>query len=125
MKYRDERMSALIENCQLKMANKKLDYKKEEGRKDNRVLRKEVQHLRISCQNLTHENMKQQQGLLNQIRGYIGPKVDTDTCDCPLIESQWLFTESASSVDSNCVSTVKVRKVCQTSSVAKLVDTPT
>ena len=75
-KYRDERMSALIENCQLKMVNKKLDYEKEEERKHNRVLRKEVQHLRISCQNLTHENKMQKQGLLKQIRRYIGPKVN-------------------------------------------------
>ena len=73
-------------------------------------------------QNLTHEN--KMQGLLKEIRRYIGPKVYIDTCDCPLIESQWLFTESASSIDSSCVSTVMVHKVCQTSSVAKLVDTP-
>ena len=89
------------------------------------MLRKEVQHLHISCQNLTHENKMQRQGLLKEIRRYIGPKVNIDTCDCPLIESQWLFTESASSVDSNCVSTVKVHMVSQTSSVAKIVDTPT
>ena len=35
VKYRDERTSALIENCQMKMVNKKLDYKKEEERKHN------------------------------------------------------------------------------------------
>ena len=33
VKYRDETMSALIENCQLKVMNKKLDYEK--GRKGN------------------------------------------------------------------------------------------
>ena len=81
-------MSALIENCQLKMANKKLDYEKNGERKHNRVLRNEIQHLHISCQNLTHENKIQRQGLLKQISRYIGPKVDIDTCDCPLIESQ-------------------------------------
>ena len=55
------------------MVNKKLDHEKEEERKHNRVLWKEVQHLSISCQNLTHENKMQKQGLLNQIRRYIGP----------------------------------------------------
>ena len=125
VKYRDERMSALIENCQLKIANKKLDYEKREERKHNRVLQNEIQHLRISCQNLTHENKMQRQGLLKQIRRYIGPKVNIDTYDCPLVESQWLFTESASSIDSNCVLTVKVHTVSQASSVAKIVDTPT
>ena len=125
VKYRDETMSALIENCQLKTVNKKLDYEKGEERKHNRVLWKEVQHLRISCQNLTHENKMQRQGLLKEIRRYIRPKVNIDTCDCPLVESQWLFTESASSIDSNCVSTVKVHTVSQASSVAKIVDTPT
>ena len=125
VKYKDETMSALIENCQLKIVNKKLDNKKGEERKHNMVLRKEVQHLRISCQNLTHENKMQRQGLLKEIRRYIGPKVNIDTCDRPLVESQWLFTDSASSVDSNCVSTVKVHTVSQTSSVAKIVDTPT
>ena len=124
-KYRDETMSALIENCQLKIVNKKLDYEKGEERKHNRVLRKEVQHLRISCQNLTHENKMQRQGLLKEIRRYIGPKINIDTCDCLLVESQWLFTESASSIDSNCVSTVKVHTVSQASSVAIIVDTPT
>ena len=32
VKYRGERMSALTENCQLKITNKKLDYEKEEER---------------------------------------------------------------------------------------------
>ena len=44
-KYRDETMSALIENCQLKIVKKKLDYEKGEERKHNRVLWKQVQHL--------------------------------------------------------------------------------
>ena len=118
-------MSALIENCQLKIMNKKLDYENGEERKYSRVLRKEVQLLCISCQNLTHENKMQRQGLLKEIRRYIGSKVNIDTCNCPLIESQWFFTESAFSVDSNCVSTVKVHMVSQTSSVAKIVDRTT
>ena len=67
----------------------------------------------------------QRQGFIKEIRRYIGPKVNIYTWDCPLIESQWLFTESASIVDSNCVSTVKVHTVSQTSSVAKILDTPT
>ena len=103
-----------------------MDYEKEEAKKHNRVLRNEIRHLHISCQNLTHENTISEIGppLRNQ-KIYIGPKVDIDTCDCPLVESQWLFSESASSVDSKCVLTVKVHKACQTSSVAKLVDAPT
>ena len=88
VKYRDERISALIESCQLKMVNKKLDYEKEEERKHHRVLWKKVQHLCISCQTLTHENKIQKQGLLKHIRRYIGPKFNIDTCNCPLIESQ-------------------------------------
>ena len=67
----------------------------------------------------------QRQGLLKEIGRFIGPKVNTDTRDCPLVESQWLFTESASSVDSNCVLTVTVHRISQTSSVVKIVDTPT
>ena len=62
---------------------------------------------------------------MKQIRRYIGPKDNIDTCDCPLVESLWLFTESASNIVSNCVSTEKVHMVSQASSVAKIVDTPT
>ena len=52
------------------------------------VAERSIQHLRISRQNLTHENKMQIQGLLKETRRYIGPKVNMDTCDCPLIESQ-------------------------------------
>ena len=37
---------------------------------------------------LTNERKMQKQGLLKEIRRYIGPKVDKDTCACPLVESQ-------------------------------------
>ena len=40
----------------------------------------------------------QKQGLLKEIRKYIGPKVATDTCDCPVVESQLLFAELTASV---------------------------
>ena len=65
--------------------NEKLDYEKEEERKQNMVLQKKIQHLHISCQSLTHENKMQKHGILKEIRN-IRPKVKIDTCDSPLIE---------------------------------------
>ena len=75
-----------------------------------------MQHLHILYQNLAFENKKQRQSLL-KIRRYIGSEVNAATCECPLDESQWPFTELTSSVDSDFVTPVET--LSQSSSVVQ------